>query len=115
MEGRGRSDRRDPPDVRMVQPDQLMNLKLFRKVHLYLGCFFAPMLVIFIFSGVLQTFGLHEKKKGETYKPPAWIVTLSQLHKNQRVAISDDIRSDPSVIFRWFVVAMAIGLFVNIA
>jgi hypothetical protein len=91
-----------------------MNLKLFRKVHLYLGCFFAPLLVIFIASGVLQTFDLHQQKKNNSYTPPAWVETIAQLHQHQRVVLND-VRSDPSEMFRWFVLAMSVGLFINIA
>jgi hypothetical protein len=89
-----------------------MNLKLFRKVHLYLGCFFSPILMFFIVSGALQTFGLHEPHKNG-YKPPAVVESMAQVHKNQRFA-TDDVRPAPSEFFRWFVLAMSAGLLVNV-
>jgi hypothetical protein len=58
-------------------------LKYIRLVHLYLGVFLAPALLFFAFTGVLQTFSLHETTRGSSYKPPAWAVTLAQIHKKQ--------------------------------
>jgi hypothetical protein len=54
-----------------------------RLLHLYLGVFTAPALLFFAFTGALQTFSLHETTKGSSYKPPAWAVTLGQIHKKQ--------------------------------
>jgi hypothetical protein len=58
-------------------------LKLFRQIHLYIGVFISPALLFFAFTGALQTFSLHETTSGRDYKPPAWAVTLGQIHKKQ--------------------------------
>lgn len=58
-------------------------LKLLRKVHLYFGLFISPAVLFFAFTGALQTFSLHETTRGSSYKPPAWAVTLGQIHKKQ--------------------------------
>src|ERR1700684_3351341 len=58
-------------------------LKYLRLIHLYVGVFISPALFFFAFTGALQTFSLHETTRGSSYKPPAWIVTLAQLHKKQ--------------------------------
>ena len=58
-------------------------LKLFRSLHLYIGVFTAPALLFFALTGALQTFSLHETTPGSSYKPPAWIVMLAQIHKKQ--------------------------------
>jgi hypothetical protein len=58
-------------------------LRYTRLVHLYIGVFIAPALLFFAFTGALQTFSLHETTRGSSYKPPAWIVMLSQIHKKQ--------------------------------
>ena len=58
-------------------------LRYTRLSHLYLGVFIAPALFFFAFTGALQTFSLHETTRGSSYKPPAWAVTLGQLHKKQ--------------------------------
>jgi hypothetical protein len=68
-------------------PTPASSLKLIRQVHRYLGVFLAPALLFFAFTGALQTFSLHETTAGSSYKPPAWIVTLSQLHKKQTIVI----------------------------
>ncbi|WP_263358090.1 PepSY domain-containing protein [Acidicapsa ligni] len=62
-------------------------LRFLRKVHLYIGIFIAPALLFFAFTGAMQTFSLHETTQGSDYKPPAWIVTLGQLHKKQTTVI----------------------------
>ena len=51
--------------------------------HHYLGVFFAPAIVFFALTGVLQTFGFHEAKDGA--KPAAWIVWTASIHKDQVV------------------------------
>jgi hypothetical protein len=58
-------------------------LRIVRLLHLYLGVFTAPALLFFAFTGALQTFSLHETTQGSSYKPPAWIAGLAQLHKKQ--------------------------------
>ena len=62
-------------------------LRVLRKLHLYLGVFTAPALLFFAFTGALQTFSLHETTQGSSYKPPAWIASLAQLHKKQTTEI----------------------------
>jgi hypothetical protein len=62
-------------------------LKFLRKAHLYIGVFIAPALIFFAFTGALQTFGLHETSQGSSYKPPAWLVALAQLHKKQTTVV----------------------------
>ena len=62
-------------------------LRFLRKVHLYIGIFTTPALIFFAFTGAMQTFSLHETTAGSSYKPPAWIVTLGQLHKKQTTVV----------------------------
>jgi len=62
-------------------------LKYFRLIHLYLGVFITPALLFFAFTGALQTFSLHETTRGSSYKPPAWAVVLSQIHKKQTTVV----------------------------
>jgi hypothetical protein len=63
------------------------SLKLFRQIHRYVGLFIAPALLFFSFTGALQTFSLHETTQGSSYKPPAWIVMLGQVHKKQTTIV----------------------------
>jgi hypothetical protein len=60
-------------------------LKSVRQLHLWLGTFFAPAIIFFAFSGALQTFGLHEGRRGDPYQPPAWIAKIAQIHKKQNL------------------------------
>jgi len=86
-------------------------MKLIRKLHLYLGCVFAPLIIFFSITGAWQTFSFHESSKDKTYTPPAWISKLSEVHKNQRTERVPGAR--PSVPLRWFIVLMSIGLVVT--
>jgi hypothetical protein len=62
-------------------------LRLARLLHLYFGVFTAPALLFFAFTGALQTFSLHETTQGSSYKPPAWVTSLAQLHKKQTLEV----------------------------
>ena len=83
-------------------------MKRIRQIHFYLGVLFAPMIILFAFSGALQTFRLQETPKGSTYTPPAWIVRLADIHKDQRPAHEPGVRR--SLPLQWFVVLMSVGL-----
>ncbi|WP_174292598.1 hypothetical protein [Sphingomonas bacterium] len=60
------------------------NLRRLRQLHLYFAVFFAPAIVFFSFSGVLQTYGFHEARGGRG-EPPAWIKIIASLHQHQRL------------------------------
>jgi hypothetical protein len=53
-----------------------------RRLHRYLGLFFAPTLLLFSFSGALQTYRWQEPK-GYGGNPPRWIVWMASVHKDQ--------------------------------
>jgi hypothetical protein len=67
-----------------TSPNLLRSVRLF---HLYCGVFIAPALLFFAFTGTVQTFSLHETTRGSSYKPPAILVTLAQLHKKQTIVV----------------------------
>lgn len=58
-------------------------LRLLRQLHNYIGAFFAPAILFYAFTGALQTFSLHENHGDGDYRPPAWIVTIASIHKDQ--------------------------------
>ena len=62
-------------------------LRFLRKVHLYIGIFTTPALLFFAITGAMQAFSLHETTQGSSYKPPAWIASLAQLHKKQTTVV----------------------------
>lgn len=61
-------------------------LRLFRKTHLYFGLFISPALLFFAITGAVQTLSLHEAA-GSSYKPPAVLAELGQLHKKQTTVL----------------------------
>jgi hypothetical protein len=83
-------------------------MKRIRQIHFYLGVLFAPMIILFALSGALQTFRLQETPKGSTYTPPAWIIKLADIHKDQRA--SHEPGRQRSLPLQWFVVVMSVGL-----
>ena len=84
-----------------------MEMKTVRKVHLYLGVFFAPLLIFFIVSGCLQTFRLHSDQKSG-YKAPVIAKYLGEIHQHQNWAPYYNKQS--SVSFRYLVLLMGVGL-----
>lgn len=83
-----------------------------RNVHLYLGVFFAPLLLFFTISGAWQTFDLHEASRDGNYTPPAIIKSLSQVHKDQRWVDANKVPKS-SVPFRYLVLLMTVGILVT--
>jgi hypothetical protein len=57
-------------------------MKLVRKVHFWLGTFFAPSIIFFALSGTLQVCGLHEGPGAS-----AVATRLAQIHKSQTLAM----------------------------
>ncbi len=80
-----------------------MDLKLIRNIHLYLGVFFAPLLLFFVMTGFVQTFNWHEEGS------PKFIQALSQVHKHQRLACGQEC-PEPSMPFRFLIALMCAGL-----
>lgn len=66
-----------------MNPAQLN--RLLRKIHLYVSVFLAPLLLFYGLTGALQVLHLHEARGG-TYRPPAVIEKLAQVHIHQRFA-----------------------------
>lgn len=54
-----------------------------RLVHFYLGVFFAPLILFFALSGVLQVFKLHEAYRDVPGSQGDWIAWFGQFHKEQ--------------------------------
>lgn len=71
--------------MRVQKRTSAATLRLFRKTHLYFGLFISPAILFFAFTGAVQTLGLHEPA-GSSYKPPAMLAELGQLHKHAAMA-----------------------------
>jgi hypothetical protein len=84
-------------------------VSLLRRAHLYLGCFFAPMLVFFSVSGVWQVFGF---QWGDNRK---LLLLLSTIHMGHNIQFKDPHPFTlDSPWLEYFVVLMAISLIVSI-
>jgi hypothetical protein len=57
-----------------------MNVRL---IHFYLGVFFAPLILFFAFTGVLQVFKLHETCRETSTCLADWVAWFGQFHKEQ--------------------------------
>jgi hypothetical protein len=84
-------------------------VNLLRRAHLYLGCFFAPMLVFFSVSGIWQVFGI---EFGNNEK---LLQLLSTIHMGRNLRFKDphNLTFD-SIWLEYFVVLMAASLIVSI-
>jgi hypothetical protein len=78
-----------------------------RKLHLYLGCIFAPVLIFLACTGALQLYDLHESRKDGSYIAPKMFEALSQVHKNQN--LPGDARGSGRTL-KIFMLAAAAGL-----
>lgn len=58
-------------------------MKLIRTLHLYLGCIFAPLLVLFSLSGAWQVYRFNDGTKDGSYRPPQIVRVMSLIHTNQ--------------------------------
>ena len=58
-------------------------MKTIRLVHFYLGVFFAPLVIFFAFTGILQVFKLHETYRDTPGSEGDWVAWFGQFHKEQ--------------------------------
>ena len=87
-------------------------MKTLRRIHLYLGCVFATLLIYFAVSGAWQTFMLHHALKDGSYSPPAWISALSEVHQHQRWP-GNGVDAPSSILLRCVIALMSCGLIVT--
>jgi hypothetical protein len=82
-------------------------VKLLRRVHTYLGCFFAPLLLFFVATGWYQTVTPNRHKGlGEAQD---WKARLSSVHVDS-IYPSASANSYSPALFRGLVVVMAVAL-----
>jgi hypothetical protein len=82
------------PAARVVKPALMPQL---RSLHLYLGCIFAPMLLLFAITGIWQTFGI---------KSAGWMAMLSSIHTSHGSKLGTGLTSP---LMRIFVLLMALA------
>ncbi len=87
-------------------------MKKLRRIHLYLGCFFAPILLFFICTGWYQTMNPDRRKapgEAEGIADRARAVHADSLLP---AASASGYKTKP---FRYFIVVMAVALIVTVA
>jgi hypothetical protein len=82
-------------------------MKLLRRLHLYLGCFFAPLLLFYVATGWYQSVTLRRNKNvGEAED---WLSRLRSVHVDQ-IYPAESANSYSPFLFRSLVVVMSIAL-----
>jgi hypothetical protein len=84
-------------------------MKTLRRLHLYLGCFFAPLLLFFVLSGWYQTANperLKSVSEAETWVQKTRVVHTDQIYPGER-----EVRQPSSPrAFQWLVYGMSAAL-----
>ena len=81
-------------------------LKL-RRLHLYLGVFFAPMLMFFIVTGWYQT--AYQDRRKSVFEASAVMDRLRAVHAEQTFPVAS-ANSYSTAAFRWLVYVMSAAL-----
>lgn len=86
-------------------------MKLLRRLHLFLGCFFAPLLLFYAATGWYQTVTVRRNKVvGEAED---WLGRLRSVHVDQ-IYPSETANAYSPWLFRALVVTMAASLIVTV-
>jgi hypothetical protein len=84
-------------------------MNLLRRIHLYLGCFFAPLLVFFSVSGIWQVYGLQWADQNKLLR------LLSTIHMGHNLRSKDpNAFTFTSPYLEFFVAIMAASLIISI-
>jgi hypothetical protein len=84
-------------------------MTFIRRAHLYLGCFFAPMLVFFSISGIWQVYGIQWADQNKLLR------LLSTIHMGHNLQSKDPHPFTlTSPYLEFFVAVMAASLVLNI-
>jgi hypothetical protein len=86
-------------------------MKLIRRLHLYLGCFFAPMLLFYVATGWYQTLTLDRNKNvGEAQ---TFAAKMASIHKDQ-IYPTESALGYSTQTFKVLVVLMSIALILSV-
>ena len=77
---------RAPPRAGRAK-DPVARLLWVRRLHLYSGVLFAPAILFFALTGLIQVFDLHKARPAAGYRPAGLILRLAALHKDQTFAL----------------------------
>ena len=94
-----------------------MNIATIRLAHYYAGVFFAPTIIFFAFTGVLQVFKLHETYRETPGAQGGAIAWMSQVHREAALippkvapAKAPPPPAERSNPFKYFAAIMGISL-----
>ncbi len=87
-------------------------MKTLRRIHLYLGCFFAPLLTFYLLTGWYQT--LYRNRTKTEGDAGDWVSRMTSVHVDQ-IYPSEQAMSFSPTLFRWLVVGMSACLLVTLA
>jgi hypothetical protein len=82
-------------------------LKIVRRLHLYLGVFFAPLLLFFVVSGWYQTAN-PDRRKGPDEARAFWD-RMRSVHAEQ-ILPSESVENYSPKLMRWLVYGMSLAL-----
>ncbi len=87
-------------------------IKALRRIHLYLGCFFAPLLTFYVVTGWYQTLNRNRTKtEGEAGD---FMSRLTSVHVDQ-IYPSEKVMAFSPALYRGLVVVMSASLIVTLA
>jgi hypothetical protein len=88
-------------------------MKFIRRLHTYLGVFFAPLLLFYVATGWYQTVTIQRHKSSG--QPGDWVSNLSQVHVDQIYPTERGGQNGYSpALYRALVVVMSISLILTI-
>lgn len=87
-------------------------MRYLRRIHTYLGCFFAPLLLFFILSGWYQTVTPNRQKGHEELGD--WKARLTSVHVDS-IYPTESANAYSPTLFRALVIVMAVALVVTLA
>jgi uncharacterized iron-regulated membrane protein len=86
-------------------------MKFIRRLHLYLGCFFAPLLLFYVATGWYQTLTLDRNKNvGEA---ETFVAKMASIHKDQ-IYPTESALGYSTKPFKILVVVMSIALILSV-
>jgi hypothetical protein len=86
-------------------------MKFIRRLHLYLGCFFAPLLLFYVATGWYQTVTLDRNKNvGEA---ETFVAKMASIHKDQ-IYPTESALGYSTKAFKILVVFMSIALILSV-
>ena len=86
-------------------------MKFIRRLHLYLGCFFAPLLLFYLATGWYQT--LHPDRRKNPGEADDWIARFRSVHVDQ-IYPAERANAYSPTLFRALIVIMSLALILTL-